>query len=115
MSGSKASGKDGGAGKAGSGGDESDLRANIIFDEMTASMSKFTLDAASDGLKQYKKGELLNYSEVAKVLKQTLENEYKGAWHVIVGLSYGNFVSHEASRIMYFFFGQIGFLCWCHG
>eukprot|EP00949_MAST-11_sp_MAST-11-sp1_P004694 g4694.t1 len=106
-------GKAGGA--AGAGRDADEAKPNIIFDEMSADMSQFTVDAAREGLELYKKGDLKDFSAVAKKIKEVLEEEYKGAWHVAIGLSFGNYVSHEAKRIVYFFFGELGFLCWCHG
>mmetsp|Transcript_4421 Transcript_4421/g.5649 ORF Transcript_4421/g.5649 Transcript_4421/m.5649 type:complete len:82 (-) Transcript_4421:128-373(-) len=40
---------------------------------------------------------------------------YPGAWHVIVGKSFGSFVTHEVSSIIYFFVGSVGFLIFKHG
>ena len=97
------------------GQDASDeAKPNIIFDEMSADMSQFTVDAAREGWNCTRRG-LKDFSAVAKKIKEVLEEEYKGAWHVAIGLSFGNYVSHEAKRIVYFFFGELGFLCWCHG
>jgi dynein light chain LC8-type len=40
---------------------------------------------------------------------------YPGAWHVVVGTSFGSYVTHEVSSIIYFFVGAVGFLVFKHG
>lgn len=60
-------------------------------------------------------GSLNHDHEVAREVAATLVAEEKGSWHVIVGSSFGSFVSHEVGTKMLFFIGGTGFLVFRHG
>jgi hypothetical protein len=38
------------------------------------------------------------YYEIAELVKKEAEAKYGGTWHVIVGRSFGSFVSYEVKR-----------------
>lgn len=66
-------------------------------------------------INQFYRGEVKHFHEIAKAVKEAFDEKYPGSWHVIVGKSYGSFVTHQASRMIYFFLGQVGFLIFQHG
>jgi dynein light chain LC8-type len=75
----------------------------------------FAYNSAIDALQQYEKGELQFYKDCAKQIKKSLDERFQGAWHVVVGKSFGNFFTAEVKRTAYFFIGPVGFLVWQHG
>ena len=78
-------------------------------------MKSFAVEAASRALMNKLKGDVKRFNEVAMMVSRALAEEYGGAWHVIVGKSFGSFVTHETATLLYFFLGQIGFLAFKHG
>ena len=70
---------------------------------------------SSQHIAAFYKGELKHYHDIARIIKTEMDEKYPGAWHVIVGKSYGSFVTHQASRLIYFFLGPVGFLVFQHG
>ncbi|CAI5756739.1 unnamed protein product [Candida verbasci] len=59
-----------------------------------------------------------NYSiekEIAAFLKKELDNVYGPCWHVIVGKSFGSYVTHEQGYFIYFYIGDLAFLIFKSG
>jgi dynein light chain LC8-type len=71
--------------------------------------------AARQAMRRKASGALNHDHEVAREVAATLAGEEKGSWHVIVGSSFGSFVSHEVGTKMLFFIGGTGFLVFRHG
>jgi len=46
--------------------------------------------------------------EIASAIKQKFEGFYPTVWHCFVGRNFGCFVTHEASKFIYFYIGQMG-------
>jgi dynein light chain LC8-type len=44
----------------------------------------------------YYKGEKKHMMDVAMMVKEEVSGNFEGAWHVIVGKSFGSYVTHEA-------------------
>jgi len=61
------------------------------------------------------RGELKRYHEVAQHITEALVEKFGGAWHTIVGKSYGSFVTHEDQNMVYFGLGQVLVLAFKHG
>jgi len=61
------------------------------------------------------KGEFQRYHEVAQEITQACVEKFGGAWHTIVGKSYGSFVSHEDKNLVYISIGQVLVLTYKHG
>ncbi|ODQ67503.1 dynein light chain 1, cytoplasmic-like protein, partial [Nadsonia fulvescens var. elongata DSM 6958] len=56
---------------------------------------------------------LKNYSvekDIAAYIKKQMDSNYGIPWHVIVGRSFGSFVSHESQHFIYFYIGHVAFL-----
>jgi len=74
------------------------------------------IEACYNALKLKNKGELKRYNNVAEEISKNLNgNGENGAWHVIVGKSFGSFISHETNSLLYFFLGEVSFLLFKHG
>nr|CCA14256.1 conserved hypothetical protein [Albugo laibachii Nc14] len=87
----------------------------IVYNDSTKDVEEAITNSASNALRALCKGEKLQYTEVAEQVKKEMEQMQPGAWHVIVGKSFGSFVTHEVKCLLYFFLGQIGFLVYRHG
>ncbi|RLN88542.1 hypothetical protein BBJ28_00001200 [Nothophytophthora sp. Chile5] len=87
----------------------------IVYQDTSKELEELILASATNALKALYKGEKSHFTEVAQQVKREVEESQEGAWHVIVGKSFGSFVSHEVKRMLYFFLGQIGFLVYRHG
>ena len=61
-------------------------------------MQEFIITTAQQVIKNYYKGEYKYWYEVAKQLKKEVTEKYPGAWHCIVGSSFGSFVTHESKQ-----------------
>ncbi|SCU89021.1 LANO_0D03708g1_1 [Lachancea nothofagi CBS 11611] len=48
--------------------------------------------------------------EIAGVIKKELDIKHGNTWHVIVGRSFGSYVTHEKGHFMYFYIGPLAFL-----
>ncbi|ODQ81199.1 hypothetical protein BABINDRAFT_160590 [Babjeviella inositovora NRRL Y-12698] len=53
--------------------------------------------------------------DIAQLLKKALDEEYGHTWHVIVGNSFGSYVTHEMGFFVYFYIGPKAFLCYKSG
>ncbi|OQS01714.1 hypothetical protein ACHHYP_00325 [Achlya hypogyna] len=87
----------------------------VLHKDSTKDMEEFLIASATNALKAYYKGEKNHFTEVAQQIKKEIEETADGSWHVIVGKSFGSFVTHEVKKMVYFFLGQIGFLIFQHG
>ncbi|KDO18594.1 hypothetical protein SPRG_16013 [Saprolegnia parasitica CBS 223.65] len=87
----------------------------IAHRDSSTEMEDFLIASATNALKAYYKGEKNHFTEVAQQIKKEIEETHDGSWHVIVGKSFGSFVTHEVKKLLYFFLGQIGFLIFRHG
>lgn len=48
--------------------------------------------------------------DIATYLKKELDLLYGASWHVIVGKSFGSYVTHELGYFAYFYIGELAFL-----
>ncbi|ETV99350.1 hypothetical protein H310_08066 [Aphanomyces invadans] len=87
----------------------------IVHKDSSKEMEEFIVNSATNALKAYYKGDKNHFTEVAQQIKKELEESNDGSWHVIVGKSFGSFVTHEVKKMVYFFLGQVGFLIFRHG
>ncbi|KAF0719044.1 hypothetical protein AaE_010518 [Aphanomyces astaci] len=87
----------------------------IFHRDSSKELEEFIVNSATNALKAYYKGDKNHFTEVAHQIKKDLEETNDGSWHVIVGKSFGSFVTHEVKKMVYFFLGQVGFLIFRHG
>lgn len=59
--------------------------------------------------------QIVYQKDLAQTIKIGLDKTKGGVWNVIVGKSFGSFVTHETKTISYFFIGSMAFLVWRHG
>lgn len=72
--------------------------ANVIHSNMSSKMNDYCISLASFKLKEFDKGEYSHYKDIAKELKEDFDKKYGGSWHVIVGKSFGSFVTAERNK-----------------
>jgi dynein light chain LC8-type len=53
--------------------------------------------------------------DMAQFIKKEFDKKYNPTWHVIVGRSFGSFVTHESGHFVYFYINSIAFLIWKAG
>lgn len=53
--------------------------------------------------------------DIATFLKKELDQLYGPTWHVIVGKSFGSYVTHEQGFFSYFYIGELAFLIFKSG
>jgi dynein light chain LC8-type len=70
----------------------------ILHKDSTKEIEELILNSATNALKAYYKGEKNHFTEVAQQIKKELEASIEGSWHVIVGKSFGSFVTHEVKK-----------------
>lgn len=46
--------------------------------------------------------------EIASAIKKQFETKYQSVWHCFVGRNFGSFVTHESTKFIYFYIGQMG-------
>mmetsp|Transcript_55200 Transcript_55200/g.121007 ORF Transcript_55200/g.121007 Transcript_55200/m.121007 type:complete len:111 (-) Transcript_55200:25-357(-) len=83
--------------------------------DMKSDMRDFAVEAARKGVIKLNKNEIRQLWEVAEVIKLEMDRQYPGAWHVLVGKSFGAFVTQQANCLIYFSIGQASFLIFKHG
>uniref|UniRef100_K3WRC2 Dynein light chain n=1 Tax=Globisporangium ultimum (strain ATCC 200006 / CBS 805.95 / DAOM BR144) TaxID=431595 RepID=K3WRC2_GLOUD len=67
----------------------------VVYHDIPKELEELILNSATNALKALYKGEKNQFTEVAQQIKKEVEELETGAWHVIVGKSFGSFVSHE--------------------
>jgi dynein light chain LC8-type len=88
----------------------------VIYSEMPEADQNIAFEIAANALKLQDKGEHIVYQkDLAQSIKQELDKSKGGTWNVIVGKSFGSFVTHETKTISYFTIGSNAFLIWRHG
>ena len=88
----------------------------VQYCEMNAKDREFTLEVAQNALKTQDKTDRVVYQkDIAQNIKQEFDNQKGGSWNVIVGTSFGSFVTHETKTMIYFSIGPTNFLIWKHG
>ena len=53
--------------------------------------------------------------DIATFLKKELDQLYGPTWHVVVGTSFGSYVTHEQGFFIYFYIGELAFLAFKSG
>ncbi len=96
--------------------DEEVVLARVCYTEMLEEDQKQTQDICINALKTQEKSDVTMYQkDVAAVIKKELDATKGGTWNVVVGQSFGSYVSHETKTMSQFFIGNIAFLIWKHG
>eukprot|EP00744_Colponema_vietnamica_P016241 GILI01022778.1.p2 GENE.GILI01022778.1~~GILI01022778.1.p2 ORF type:complete len:140 (-),score=25.24 GILI01022778.1:89-508(-) len=84
-------------------------KAVIKISAMKPDIEQDCVDAASHALLERK---LVEQRAIAQFIKRELDSKYGPTWHVIVGRSFGSYLSHDDQNFVYFFIGDCGFLIW---
>ncbi|CCE82204.1 Piso0_001917 [Millerozyma farinosa CBS 7064] len=82
------------------------LKASDLPDEIQTKI----YELSSEALSNYKVEK-----DIATFLKKELDHLYGATWHVIVGKSFGSYVTHEQGYFIYFYIGQLAFLIFKSG
>ncbi|CAK9440362.1 uncharacterized protein LODBEIA_P44620 [Lodderomyces beijingensis] len=82
------------------------LKASDLSEEIQGKIFELT-DQAIQNYKVEK--------DVAAYLKKELDQIYGPTWHVIVGKSFGSYVTHEQGYFIYFYIGELAFLIFKSG
>jgi len=72
------------------------------------------VEVARKALLGLHRGEFGKYFEVAKKITEELQRARGGAWHTVVGKSYGSFLTYEDKNIAYFSIGTVVVLTFRH-
>ncbi|KAJ1431502.1 Dnl2 protein-like protein [Ochromonadaceae sp. CCMP2298] len=78
-------------------------RPVVKTSHMNASMQEFAIMSAQDAIANF-----TSENEIAASIKQKFEQQYPSTWHCFIGRNFGCFVTHEASKFIYFYIGQTG-------
>jgi dynein light chain LC8-type len=70
---------------------------------MPANMQEFAILAAQDAINNF-----TTEQEVSSAIKEKFETQFPSVWHCFVGRNFGCFVTHEATKFIYFYIGQMG-------
>ena len=96
--------------------EEGQGKVQVVYSEMSEVDQASAVEIALNSLKLQEKGEQITYQkDLAYHIKQELDKAKGGTWNVIVGKSFGSFVTHETKTISYFTIGSNSFLIWRHG
>jgi len=88
----------------------------VVYSELNEADQNLTYEIALNTLKLQDKGENVMYQkDIAQIIKNELDKVKGGTWNVIVGKSFGSYVTHETKTISYFTIGANSFLIWRHG
>jgi dynein light chain LC8-type len=88
----------------------------VMYSEMNMTDQGFAIETCTTMVRNQEKVEQVTYyKDVAKSIKDEFDKQKGGTWNVVVGRSFGSFVTHETKTIVYFYLGNVGFLIWRHG
>lgn len=88
---------------------------NIVYSDVPKDVQEEIVHAAGRALKAMSRGELRTYSDAAAAVRKDCIAKVAGTWHVIMGPSFGSYVTHETNNLLYFFLGATGVLAFKHG
>lgn len=89
---------------------------NVVYTEMNEADQNSTIQIATNALKsQDKSDKTVYHNDIAQLIKTEMDTAKGGTWNVIVGTSFGSFVSHEIKTMSHFYIGNVGFLIWRYG
>jgi dynein light chain LC8-type len=93
-----------------------ELDSKVNYTEITEADQAFAIEIATAAMKLQEKSERpIYHKDIAQTVKEQLDTQKGGTWNVIVGTSFGSFVTHETKTISHFFVGHVAFLVWRHG
>ncbi|KAL4399233.1 Dynein light chain [Malassezia pachydermatis] len=75
--------------------------------DMEPDMQQALIEVAADAMIRF-----AVEKDMAAHIKRTADERYGPTWHVIVGRSFGSFVTHESKHFLYFYLGPMAFLLW---
>ena len=72
----------------------------IVHRNVAPEIEEFAISSAKYKLENYLKGEkdYPYFKSIAKEMKYDLEKKFEGTWHVVVGKSFGSFITCEQNR-----------------
>eukprot|EP00630_Chrysocystis_fragilis_P004849 CAMPEP_0197391048 /NCGR_PEP_ID=MMETSP1165-20131217/2828_1 /TAXON_ID=284809 /ORGANISM="Chrysocystis fragilis, Strain CCMP3189" /LENGTH=100 /DNA_ID=CAMNT_0042916587 /DNA_START=45 /DNA_END=347 /DNA_ORIENTATION=+ len=85
------------------------------YNELPEEATTQAVEIATNALKSFRNGHLDYFQDVAKVVKENLEEKYSGSWHVVCGTSFGSHVTHESRNILFCSLGATNLLIFKHG
>uniref|UniRef100_A0A7S2STQ1 Dynein light chain n=1 Tax=Rhizochromulina marina TaxID=1034831 RepID=A0A7S2STQ1_9STRA len=91
------------SGPGGRGPEKMAARPVIKHSSMTPDMQEMAIQCAQDAIAAKN-----TEQEIAMAIRQNIETMFPATWHVLVGRNFGCFVTHEASKFIYFYIGQVG-------
>jgi hypothetical protein len=53
--------------------------------------------------------------DAAEYIKKGFEEEFKGCWHVVCGVSFGSYFGYESKACILLYRNHVGFLIWKYG
>ncbi len=78
-------------------------RPVVKMSSMAAPMQEFAISVSQDAISNF-----TTEQEIASSIKSKFEQQYQSTWHCFVGRNFGCYVTHEASKFIYFYIGQVG-------
>jgi dynein light chain LC8-type len=87
----------------------------IDYVDMPKEMQDFIIEKCEEVLSDYIHGEKRFFYECAESIKKSIEQKYKGSFHVIVGRDFGSFFSYEVSNCIQFWLAHFCVLIFKHG
>ncbi|ODV77119.1 putative dynein light chain 1, cytoplasmic [Suhomyces tanzawaensis NRRL Y-17324] len=81
------------------------LKASDLPEEIQTKVFELSLQATTYKVEK----------DIATFLKKELDQLYGPTWHVIVGKSFGSYVTHEQGYFIYFYIGELAFLIFKSG
>eukprot|EP00613_Pedinella_sp_CCMP2098_P004142 CAMPEP_0171625700 /NCGR_PEP_ID=MMETSP0990-20121206/19552_1 /TAXON_ID=483369 /ORGANISM="non described non described, Strain CCMP2098" /LENGTH=77 /DNA_ID=CAMNT_0012192853 /DNA_START=307 /DNA_END=540 /DNA_ORIENTATION=+ len=70
---------------------------------MDPDMQEFAIEIASESIASKN-----TEQEIAGSIRESFDARYPATWHVLVGRNFGCYVTHEKSKFIYFYLGQVG-------
>ena len=88
----------------------------VMYSEMSDADEAQTIEICMNVMRNTEKNEKVTYyKDIAQTIKEDMDKEKGGMWNVVIGRSFGSFVTHETKTIVYFYLGNVGFFVWRHG
>ncbi|WFD29045.1 Dynein light chain [Malassezia sp. CBS 17886] len=82
-------------------------RAIVKNVDMEPDMQQAVVEIAAEALVKFSVEK-----DMAAHVKRAVDAKFGPTWHIIVGRSFGSFVTHESKHFIYFYLGPIAFLIW---
>ena len=89
--------------------------ANIQHCDIKEEWAEIATSKARLAYAEKKRGDIPEWTDVARILKEEMDTQCGPTWHCIVGSHFGSFCSYEVHHVLFFSVGEVNIQIYKYG